>query len=65
VFFFLRRTAQGGQVGGSEAKDLVPITKNKLHPIGLWLQRRMRWLCELGDEYFNNLSDGSSSQNID
>jgi hypothetical protein len=25
----------------------------------------MLWLCGLGDEYFNNLSDLSSSQNID
>ncbi len=62
---FFRRTADGGQVGWSKAKDLAIITKNKLHPIGLRLQCRMLWLCGLGDEYFNNLSDMSTSLNID
>jgi hypothetical protein len=63
--FFFRRTAHGGHVGWNKANDLATITKNKLHPIGLWLQRRMLWLCGLGDEYFGNLSNVSSSQNID
>ncbi len=32
----------------------MKVTKNKLRPIGLWLQRRMLWLCGIGDAYFLN-----------
>jgi hypothetical protein len=52
--FFFRRTAHGGHVGWSKANELVKVTKNKLRPIGLWLQRRMLWLCGIGDAYFLN-----------
>jgi hypothetical protein len=48
-------------VGWSKAKDLAAITKNKLRPIGLWLQRRMLWICGLGDEYFKNLDVSATS----
>jgi hypothetical protein len=52
--FFFRRTAHGGHIGWSKANELVNATKNKLRPIGLWLQRRLLWICGIGDSYFNN-----------
>jgi hypothetical protein len=51
--FFFRRTAHGGHVGWSKAKEAAVITKNKLRPIGLWLQHRMMWLCGIGDKLFS------------
>jgi hypothetical protein len=39
--FFFQRMAHGGHVWWSKTRDLATITKNKLRPIGLWLQRRM------------------------
>jgi hypothetical protein len=50
--FFFRRTAHGGHIGWSKAKETHNIAKNKLRPIGLWLQRRMLWLCGIGDSHF-------------
>jgi hypothetical protein len=51
---FFRRTAHGGHVGWSKTRDLATITKNKLRPIGLWLQCRMLWICGISDSYFTN-----------
>jgi hypothetical protein len=39
--FFFRRTAHGGHIGWSRANELANVTKNKLCPIGLWLQQQM------------------------
>jgi hypothetical protein len=52
--FFFRRTAHGGHVGWSKSKEVENFARSKLKPIGRWLQRRMLWLCGIGDEYFNN-----------
>jgi len=50
--FFFRWTAHGGHIGWSKAKETHVVAKNKLRPIGLWLQRRMLWLCCIGDSHF-------------
>jgi hypothetical protein len=58
--FFFRQTAHGGHIGWSKAKEASVITKNKLRPIGLWLQRRMMWLCGIGNKLFSS-KDGLAS----
>jgi len=50
-------------LGGAKTKELVNITKNKLWPIGLWLQCRMLWLCRIGDSYFTSTSNASTEIN--
>ncbi len=59
--FFFRCTAHGGHIGWSKSKEFETIAKSKLRPIGRWLQRRMLWLCGVGDKFFTNLS-GMSNQ---
>ncbi len=58
--FFCWRMAHGGHIGWSKAKEASVITKNKLRPIGLWLQCRMMWLCGIGDKVFSS-KDGLAS----
>jgi hypothetical protein len=48
--FFFRRTQHGGHVGYNEENA---FRSNKLKPIGRWLQRRMMWICGIGDQIFN------------
>ncbi len=55
--FFFRRTSHGGHVGYSEERLLARAQKNKLRPIARWLQRRMLWICGIGDNLFMTVND--------
>jgi len=55
--FFFRRTSHGSHIGYSEERLLAGAQKNKLRPIARWLQRRMLWICGIGDNLFMTVND--------